>query len=213
MSSQGIVLPLHKEIERDSSARDQQERFRVEDGELVELAVAGDRAAESRLARKHVPEVARVVARLLGSHDEVDDLVQETFLSAFEQLHNLEKPTAFRGWILRIAINKTRNVIRKRRMLRLIGLDRGTPDATLEALAHDHLSEELLIELAAVTAVLERLPVESRIAWLLRHIEGHSLRDVSRLCGCSLATAKRRLAKAQERVMNAVDKEVLSRGY
>jgi RNA polymerase sigma-70 factor (ECF subfamily) len=214
VSSLGTVIPIRKERERDASAPDASlERSRVEDGELVERAVAGDRAAENRLARKHVPEVARVVARLLGTHDDVDDLVQETFLIAFEQLHRLEKPTAFRGWILRIAINKTRNAIRKIRMLRLLGLDRGTPDATLEALAHDHVSEELLVELAAVTEVLGRLPVECRIAWLLRHIEGHSLRDVGRLCGCSLATTKRRLARAHKRVMNAVDMEVLSRDY
>jgi RNA polymerase sigma-70 factor, ECF subfamily len=209
----GAVVPLRGDRARaDASVASEPKQPGIEDSDLVSKARDGDHAAENALARRYVPEVARVVARLLGSHDEVDDIVQDTFLDAFSQLGRLQKTSAFRGWILRIAINKTRNVIRNRRLLRTLGLDRRENDASLESIAHDHLSEEMLIELAAADAVLHRLPVELRIAWLLRHIEGHTIRDVSRLCNCSLATAKRRLAKADERIMRSVDKEVLSRG-
>jgi RNA polymerase sigma-70 factor (ECF subfamily) len=48
--------------------------------------------------------------------------------------------------------------------------------------------------------VLDELPVEARMAFALHHLEGETLEVVARLCGCSLATAKRRVAVAHERI-------------
>lgn len=182
------------------------------DEELVLRALEGERAAEDALVRRHARDVARIASRLLGSRDDVEDLSQEVFLAAFEQLDRLNKPSAFRGWLLRIVINKSRMLIRKRRMLRLMGLDRTTPDATLEEIAAPGLQPEVCAELAEIDEALWKLPAEQRIAWVLRHVEGHTVRDVSRLTGCSLATAKRRLGEAHRRVLDAVDVEVLRHG-
>jgi RNA polymerase sigma-70 factor (ECF subfamily) len=58
--------------------------------------------------------------------------------------------------------------------------------------------------LSEVYQVLERLPIDHRLAWTERHLEGEALDQVALLCGCSLATAKRRIAAAQA----ALDKEI-----
>ena len=63
-------------------------------------------------------------------------------------------------------------VIRKRKMLRLLGLDRTTPQETLEAFAHDDLAPEARAELAIIDRELEKMPAELRIVWVLRHAEG-----------------------------------------
>lgn len=194
-------------VERRGGATDH-----IDDAALVARAIGGDRRAEDALVRRHAREVARLVARLLGTHDGLDDVVQEVFLAAFVQLPTLREPAAFRGWLLRIAINKSRREIRRKRFLRTLGLDRTTPDGTLEALADDAVSPSVRAELSAVDAVLSRLPADQRIAWVLRVVEGHTVRDVSRLTACSVATAKRRIAAAREKVLSAVDEEVLGRG-
>jgi RNA polymerase sigma-70 factor (ECF subfamily) len=157
--------------------------------------------------------VERLIARFLGTHDGVLDLAQETFLTAFEQLERLREPSVFRGWLLRIAVNKTRRHIRRRRLMRRFGLDQSAPDATLEALAADGAGPEVRQELAVLDAVLAALPVDQRIAWMLRYVEGHTVRDVGRLCDCSLSTIKRRLDAAHRRVVAAVDEEVIGRGW
>lgn len=184
----------------------------VEDEVLVARARSGDRRAEDALVKRHAREIARVVTRLLGTSDEVEDMVQDVFVSAFEHVDRLNEPALFRGWLLRIAINKVRMRIRRRRMLRLFGLDRTTPDETLAELASEDASPEVRAELVEIDEVLDRLPANVRIAWMLRNVEGYTVRDVSRLCGCSLATTKRRLASAQESLLRSMTEEVFRRG-
>ena len=135
----------------------------ISDGALVERTRDGDRWAEDALVRRHGREVERVIARLLGSHDEVHDLAQDTFLAAFEQLDRLREPSVFRGWLLRIAVNKTRRQIRRRSLLmRRLGLDQAEPDATLEALAAHGVGPEVRLELSAIDQVLTALPADQR---------------------------------------------------
>jgi RNA polymerase sigma-70 factor (ECF subfamily) len=184
----------------------------ISDVALIDRALDGDRWAEGALMRRHVREVARVVARLLGTHQDVEDVVQDTFLAAFEQLDRLREPSVFRGWVLRIAVNKTRRVIRKRRFLRALGLDRSDGDAELAALADESVGPEVRAELRVLDEVIRDLPAQQRIAWMLRYVEGHTVRDVSRLCCCSMATANRRITAAQQRVRAVVDEEVLANG-
>jgi RNA polymerase sigma-70 factor (ECF subfamily) len=193
------VVPAERPTERPAA----ESVGSISDAALVDHALEGDLWAEDVLVRRYLREVARLVARLLGSHQDVDEVVQETFLAALEGLDRLREPAAFRGWLLRIAVNQTRRCIRKRRMLRALGLDRGEPDAALSALADESLGPERMAELRAVDEVLDRLPAAQRLAWMLRYVEGHTLADISRLCSCSLATTKRRVAAAHARVLAA----------
>lgn len=187
--------------------------LRIKDEELVKRACSGDRWAENTLVLRYGRDVERLIARLLGSHDDVHDLAQETFIAAFEQLDRLRKPAVFRGWLLRIAVHKVRRQLRRKRLLRRLGLENSTPDATLEALVGEGISSEIRLELAELDKVLASLPTELRIAWMLRFVEGHTVRDVSRLCGCSLTTIKRRLRVAHQKVLAAVDEEVIRGGW
>ena len=184
----------------------------IDDEALVLRALEGDRWAEDALARRYLREVTAVVTRLLGSYQDVDDVVQDAFLYAFAQLGKLRKPAVFRGWLLRIAVNQVRRAIRKRKLRRAFGLDRTYDDASLELLAHRSARPELHSELAVLDEVLRRMPTEHRLAWMLRYVEGHTVSDTAKLCSCSLATVKRRLSTAHAKVKNAVDLEVLNHG-
>ncbi len=166
-------------------------------------AVAGDAWAEDALYRRHARPIAGLVARLLGSKQDAEDVVHDAFVHAFQKLDRLREPDAFRGWLSRIAITQVRRVIRRRRLARSLGLLPLGDDAALEQLASSVVSPEVRAELAVVDGILRRLPTNDRIAWMLRVVEGHRLEEVAELSGCSLATAKRRIAAAQKR-MNAV---------
>lgn len=137
--------------------------------------------------------VASIALRLLGRDDEVDDIVQDVFIDAMRGLRELREPAAIRAWLATVTVRRTRRKLRLRRLRAFVGID-DAPD--FEQLARSAGQGDALLIVRAYR-VLEELPVDDKIAWMLRHVEGESLEDVARICGCSLATAKRRIARVQ----------------
>jgi RNA polymerase sigma-70 factor, ECF subfamily len=168
----------------------------ADDVELVRRAATGDRWGREVLYRRYAGYVFGLAARLLSNRGEAEEIVQDTFLTAFEQLGALREPEALRVWLGQIAVNLVRHRLRRLRLLGLLGLDRGAEDATLEALVAPGAHPEASAELALVDRALARLRPDLRIAWMLRHVEGLELTEVASVCRCSLATIKRRLAEA-----------------
>jgi RNA polymerase sigma-70 factor (ECF subfamily) len=166
------------------------------DAALVRRARAGETQAAADLYRRHVAYVLGMSVRMIGTRADGEDVTQEAFAIALERLDSLADPAAFRAWAAQIAVNLIRKRIRRHQLARLLGMDRGTPDATLEALATSHGNAEARAELALLDVALGRLPANQRVAWMLRHVEGEELETVARLTGCSLATVKRRIARA-----------------
>jgi RNA polymerase sigma-70 factor (ECF subfamily) len=164
------------------------------DEELVRRALGGDRWGREMLYRRHAATLLAMTIRLLGNRVEAEEIVQDTFVTAFERLETLRDPAAVGGWLGQIAVNLVRRRFRKLRLLRFLGLDRGADDATLEALADVALPADERAELALVDRKLGAMKPEVRLAWTLRRVEGLELTEVASLAGCSLATAKRRIA-------------------
>jgi RNA polymerase sigma-70 factor (ECF subfamily) len=175
------------------------------DAELVTAAIAGQRAAEAALYRRHARGTAAVVIRLLGRTADAEDVLQDAFVTAFERLAQLRDPAQFRGWLVRIAISHVHRRFRRRRLLRAFGLDRGHDDATLARLALSPLDTETRSELGRLDAAMADLPAQHRVAFMLRHVEGYELQEIADACDASLATVKRWLARADQVVRAHVD--------
>jgi RNA polymerase sigma-70 factor (ECF subfamily) len=170
------------------------------DAQLVARAINGDRWGREMLYRRHAAYLLAIAARLLGNRGEGEEVVQDTFVTAFEQLSTLREPAALRGWLAQIAVSMVRRRIRRARLMRVLGLDRGADDATLCALAAPGINPDQRAELALVDRALSGVAANVRIAWMLRQVEGLELAEVASACGCSLATAKRRIAAADTAV-------------
>ena len=166
------------------------------DEELVRRAVAGDRWGREMLYRRHAGSLLAMTVRLLANRAEAEEIVQDTFLTAFEQLGTLREPGAVRGWMGQIAVNLVRRRFRRARLMRFLGLDRGADDATLESLADPGVSTDQRVELALVDRLLRGMKPALRLAWMLRRVDGLELGEVASLCDCSLATIKRRIVEA-----------------
>lgn len=183
----------------------------VSDGDLVRRALQGDRWAEEAIYRRHVRYVGGIVVRLLRNRTEAEDVLQDTFAIALERLRTLRDPDALRAWIGCIAVSQVRRRFRRRKLMEAVGLGRFAAqppgdgeDATLESLASEGQSPEIMAELGKLDRALARLPDDERIAWMLRHVEGEALEDVAAACACSLATVKRRIAAADAAVRRHV---------
>ncbi|MBX3273457.1 MAG: RNA polymerase sigma factor [Sandaracinaceae bacterium] len=187
-------------ISRIPAAPPQVEPLRAEpitDAELVRRALEGDRWAEGAIYRRYAPLVANLAGRLLARHADAMDVLQDVFVGALGELGALRDPNALRPWLLRRTVRQVHRVFRRRRLRRVLGLDRGEIDLPLDALADPSASPETHAELARIARVLATLSDRQRIAWVLHRVEGETLPAVADACGVSLATVKREIAAAQ----------------
>jgi RNA polymerase sigma-70 factor (ECF subfamily) len=115
-------------------------------------------------------------------------------------VHAVRDPAAIRGWLARVTVRVARQRLRKRRVRVFLGLDE---PVVYDTVVDQSASAEQRALVARVYSILDRLPANQRIAWSLRHIEGEPLENVASLSGCSLATAKRRISAAAEKLEEA----------
>ncbi len=170
------------------------------DAELVARCLDGDRWAEEALYRKHVHRVSAVVARMLRHGPDVEDVVQDTFIQALDRLDSLRDPAKLERWLLRLAINRVKKRFRRRRLRRLLGLERSFDDEGLALQATASCSQEARAELMLLDRALDRVAPADRICWVLRRVEGYPMAEVVAFAGCSLATAKRRIRRTDEAI-------------
>lgn len=166
------------------------------DAALVARARAGERSAFEALYRRHAASAIHLAIRIQGRATDVEDVVHDAFLKAHRSLEELRDAEAFRSWLGSIVVRLVRSRLRRRRLLVSLGLS-STEPVDLDALASREASPEARASIAQVYALLQTMPADDRIAWTLRHVERHRLEEVAELASCSLATAKRRILRAQ----------------
>ncbi len=161
---------------------------------LVERLHEQDASAARELYDRCARQVNAVVWRVLGADAEHDDVVQQVFANVFRNLAQLRDPDRLESWVLGVAVRTARTEIRRRRVRRIVRLDAA---ATERAPAvEDHEGRYLI---ARVHAILHRMNADLQVAFVLRFVEGRSLVETAELCGCSLATIKRRIHRARAR--------------
>jgi RNA polymerase sigma-70 factor (ECF subfamily) len=163
------------------------------------LASGGSRERLAELYAQYAHFVAWFASRLLTRQDEVEDVVQEVFLIAAANLANLGDPPKVRGWLKTVTLRRAGRLLRWKKVRARFGMTPGMHGSE-EWVASPDASPEDRAALREVLSVLDKLSVDLRIAWSLRHLHKESLEDVAQLAGCSLATAKRRIAAAEERI-------------
>lgn len=176
----------------------------LDDEQLVALAVQGDSQGAEHLYRRHAAFAFNLAARIAGSTHDVEDVVHDAFIKAFDSLDALRNPKAFKSWLGSIVVHAMRSRLRRGRLMRVLcqplGLRRTADPVDLDCIASEDVSPRARAELAQVYALLRTLPADERIAWTLRYVEGHDLKQAAELTDCSLATVKRRIRRAQQYV-------------
>lgn len=168
----------------------------LDDAALVSLARDGHVGAFETLYRRHASFALNVAVRIQGNTSDVEDVVHDAFLRAHQRLTELREPSLFRSWLGSIVVRLVRTRMRRRRLLTALGLTSVEP-VDLDSIAAPDASPEVRAQLAQIYALLRTVPSDESIAWTLRYIERHRLEVVAELVGCSLATVKRRIARAQ----------------
>ena len=177
------------------------------DADLVRQARAGQVEAFEALVNRHERLVYSLALRILRQDQDAEDVTQETFLSAMEHLDGFRGDSSFTTWILRIATHAALKVLRKRRGLDTVSLDAGTdPDSDgplphPEYIADWRQSPRQLVHQRETARLIEQaldeLDEKHRLVFLLRDVEGLSVRETAGMLGLSEANVKVRLLRAR----------------
>lgn len=180
------------------------------DDALLEGLRRGDGAARRDLFEKFSPHVERILVRVLGRDQELSDALHDTFVQAFVSVSSVRDASALKGWISIVAVYTARGIIRRRKARRWLRF--WAPEDMPEPPPVGPNAEESWA-VSRVYAVLGGMSADQRIAFSLRYIEGMSLHEVAEAAGCSLATIKRRLGRAQATFLEASRKDPLLAGW
>ena len=184
------LLPLRKS---------QSELPAPESDELLVLSLRAHHPdAGTQLFDRYAPHVRRVLVRVMGPDSEILDLVHDVFVTALESVNRLIDPKALRAWLTQIAVFTARARIRRRVRGRIL---RFLPFSELPEPELPPADFEASQAMQAVYRVLDTLDTDQRIAFALRFVAGMTLPAGAAAAGTSLATFKRRLARAEKRFL------------
>jgi len=165
---------------------------------LLKALRSGHPGAAAAFYDQHAAHVHRTLRSALGTDDEIPDLLQEVFIRALDRIGKLRDFDCVQSWLSTIAIFVARAHIRtraRRNWLRVFSPERTRPSHL------DPPSSDARRALRVIYAVLSRMPVDERMAFSLRYIEGMTLPDEAVVCRTSLSTLKRRLARAEKQFL------------
>lgn len=176
---------------------------------LIALARAGDRTAFGQLLEQHLPAARRLALAAVGQPSEADEAVQEASVTAWQRLHALQDPHAFRSWFLRIVWRKA---LDRRRSLRT-WLERYT-SAEADAPTLDHASSDPSPDAAllgrelerAIAQVVKSLPRRLRDPFLLAASGDHHYSDIATLLSVPEGTVKWRISEARRLIRSKLDR-------
>jgi len=182
------------------------------DRELVDRVIKGDYYAFELLVEKHQGRIYRHLRKMVRDYDVAEDLLQETFLSAYKGLTRFSGNSSFATWLFRIATNAALMFLRKHKPdsiqyddeLKLRARADHAPaspefaDTPLELLLSDEGRR-------TIEKAIDELPLMYRTVLMLRDVEGFSVREVSKITDSSVSAIKSRLHRARHSVREALN--------
>lgn len=181
----------------------------------LEALKLGDRGEFARLVEAYSPMIYRLGSKMLDNPQDVEDMLQETFIKAYRHLSDFDGRSSLSTWLYRIATNEALMALRRKRP-EMISFDEPQADETepqepLQIVDWCCMPEEELMSSegrAYLDQAVESLPASLRLVFLLRDIEGLTTRETAEVLNLSEMAVKTRLSRARLQL-----REILSNYY
>lgn len=161
---------------------------------LIGRCKAGDIKAQYSLYKLYVKNLYNLAMRYMSNKMDAEEIVQDTFITAFQKMDDYEGKGHFGMWLRRIAINKCTTILRKRKIY-------------LEDIDDVNASEEIIEEVeenidpAVIHSAIKELPERSRIVLNLYALEGYKHQEIAEMLGISESTSKTQYKRAKQILM------------
>ena len=184
------------------------------DAELIAAVLDGDSASFEPLVRKYQPRVFATARRYARRESEVEDIVQEVFIKAFQKLKSFRGEAPFEHWLMRLAVRTCYDFLRGHQRNRETAFSELTePEA--DRLERFDVQPDAAMENAdaarqMVEKILSRLPAAARLVITLLEIEGRSVKEIAVITGWSVPLVKVRAFRARaemRRILKSITKD------
>ncbi len=155
------------------------------DLELVETVRSGERKAFSELVKRHQRGLLRMSLRFLKDISHAEDVVQESFIKAFQKINSFEGRASFKSWLYQITVNTARNKLRENKH---DTTDLDDVQVGVRAVAESSLVQVAVAEM--LQAEVNKLPFKQKTALVLRVYEDLSFNEIAEIMDCPYDTAK-----------------------
>lgn len=174
------------------------------DLELIERTLDGDSNAFAVLVERFQRAVFRVAYAIVRDESEADAITQDTFVRAFTNLARFERRSEFGTWLTRIAINRSRDALRRKRFVSLfVDGEDGQSRPILEPVDERAGPEQNLMASqlrAAIARAERRLSPQQKVMFRLRHYDGMSVEEIASHLGLRGGTVRAQLFRAAEKI-------------
>ena len=168
----------------------------------IQLAQRGDMAAFERLYRAHTGRVTALCMRLAGDRQRAEELMQDTFVRAWEKLESFRGESSFSTWLHRVTVNLF--LIGQRsdsRRLARVASDANSDELPVANYGSDSPGNRIDLERA-----IARLPLGARTAFVLHDLEGYKHDEIAAMSGIAAATVRAQLFRARRMLMEALNR-------
>lgn len=173
-------------------------RFKGDDETLVKFLKSRHPGAMEALYDRYAGHVQRVLTRVMGFDRDLNDLIQDVFIEAFTHIESVKDGAALKAWLTTLSVFTARQCIRKRKRRRVYWVRDSADHMEIPVSGIDPSDRELL---QLTYRVLDTMPLNDRIVFSLRYIEGMEIAETAAACRTSVSTVKRRLKKAELRFL------------
>jgi RNA polymerase sigma-70 factor (ECF subfamily) len=174
------------------------------DSYYVDRCLKGDKSAFAFIVDRYKKQMYSVAYSMTHNHDDADDLSQEAFVKAYENLGKFKLGTNFRSWLYRITVNLCIDHLRRKKRVREEQID-----DRLEVIPHNNPDPQENLEsrelMKNIMAAMDSLPKAQRTVVILREIQGLDLREISEIMRCSENTIRWRLHSARKKLRKKLE--------
>ena len=167
--------------------------------ELVERCRQGHKPSYEALYRQYAKAMFNTSLRILNNRTDAEDVLQDAFLDAFRSLSDFEYRSTFGAWLKRIVVNKSINLLRKRK-LDWVELDDQVP-ATEESDRPDEGQDEISWKVEEVKKAIQALPDGYRTVLSLYLLEGYDQEEIAGIMGISHNTVRTQYTRGKQRLL------------
>ena len=165
--------------------------------ELLQACMAGKQSAQLEVYNRYYKAMFNTAVRIVKDSAQAEDIMQESFLSAFTKLHTFKGEVTFGSWLKRIVINNSIYQYRKQQKKNEVALDEVLYKVEdTDGIASDHVFTELKAQ--KVMETMKGLKDNYRISLTLHLIEGYDYEEISEIMNISYANCRTTVSRAKE---------------